>query len=123
MLQDRFITSNFTLFHANARNLLKNLDNLTTYLNSFTFIFSIIAITITWATPDNEFLLLDHYHFFLLTVQIVLFFFFLNIYHFFLSLIIIVSLFVTKHFQRFSVIYLYLFCDIMQNNYAPVSVT
>ena len=35
----------------------KNLNNLTAYRNTLAFTFSIIAITESWATPDNESLL------------------------------------------------------------------
>ena len=54
MLQDKSITLHFSLFHAYARSLHKNLDNLSTYLNNLAFTFSITAITETWATSDNE---------------------------------------------------------------------
>ena len=57
MLQDKSITSNFSLFHANARSLPMILDNLTTNLSTLHFTFNIIAITETWATLDNESLL------------------------------------------------------------------
>ena len=57
MLQDKSITSNVSLFHANVRSLPKNLDTLTTYLYTLAFTFNVIAITETWATRNNKSLL------------------------------------------------------------------
>ena len=44
----------FSVLHINARSLPKNITSLLMYLNSLNHMFSVIAVTETWGTPDNE---------------------------------------------------------------------
>jgi hypothetical protein len=57
MTKKESISTNFSVFHINARSLIKNLGKLVNYLNSLTHKFSIIAVTETWAKKETEHLL------------------------------------------------------------------
>jgi hypothetical protein len=48
------LPTDFSLLRINARSLINKLDNVVTYLNSLNHIFSIIAVTETWANTDNQ---------------------------------------------------------------------
>ena len=55
MISQKSLYSTFSLFHVNARSLYKNIYNLTDYLKDINFIFSVIAISETWANETNSY--------------------------------------------------------------------
>ena len=48
VINTQSIRSDFSIIHINARSLSKNIDSLSTYLNTLDHSFSVIAITETW---------------------------------------------------------------------------
>ena len=58
MIENKSIENNFSLIHINARILPTNLDHLDIYLTSLSHMFSVIAVTETWANFTNESLLI-----------------------------------------------------------------
>ena len=58
MIENKSIENNFSLIHINGRSLSKNLDHLNIYLTSLSHMFSVIAVTETWANFTNESLLI-----------------------------------------------------------------
>ena len=58
MIENKSIENNFSLIHNNARSLSKNLNYLNIYLTSLSHMFSVIAVTETWANFTNESLLI-----------------------------------------------------------------
>ena len=63
VINTKTITSDFSIIHINARSLSKNIDSLSTNLNTLDHSFSVIAITETCGNENNDqFLRLDGYN-------------------------------------------------------------